>query len=156
MDDAWKAWAPEVPSMKRSKANESRRSDSGLARPHKTAIELAEMREEEKRTLALMVGIYCKGNRHKNGAERGPGPRGTGLCPRCQELVAYCFERIDRCPRMEVKTFCSACPTHCYKPDMLERVRAVMAYAGPRMILHDPAGAIRHLRYGRPARESGR
>lgn len=96
--------------------------------------------EGEKRTLELMVGIYCRGN---HGGKRE-------LCPECRELVDYAFERIDACPFMAEKTFCSACEVHCYRSDMRERIRTVMRYAGPRMIFHDPAGAIRHMRYGRP------
>ena len=34
---------------------------------------------------------------------------------------------------------------HCYKPDMRERMRKVMRWAGPRMILYDPIEAIKHL-----------
>ncbi|WP_283169879.1 nitrous oxide-stimulated promoter family protein [Curtanaerobium respiraculi] len=105
--------------------------------------------EHEKKTLAFMVGIYCRGRKHENRAPEGPAPDGRGLCPDCQELVDYAFTRIDRCPHMETKTFCSSCETHCYSPKMRDRVRKVMAYAGPRMMLYDPAGAIRHLRDGK-------
>lgn len=107
-------------------------------------------RAQEKQTLALMVGIYCKGKHHTNRAPEGPGPHGAGICPRCQELVDYCFDRIEHCPHMETKTFCSACETHCYRRDMRARVREAMAYAGPRMLFYDPAGAVRHLRHGQP------
>ena len=107
--------------------------------------EMVEKIEREKHTLALMVGIYCRGNKHEGRAQTGPAPDGSGLCPTCQELVDYAFKRIDACPCMETKTFCSACETHCYKPDMRERVREAMAYAGPRMMFYDPKGAIKHL-----------
>lgn len=46
---------------------------------------------------------------------------------------------------MEVKTFCSNCPVHCYRPEMRERIRQVMRDSGPRMLFHHPAAAIRHL-----------
>lgn len=133
-----------------------RRIHLSPSQPGKDATRLVEARTQEKRTLALMVGIYCKGSRHRNRAEHGPGPRGAGLCPQCQELVDYSFGRIDRCPHMSTKTFCSACPTHCYRPDMRERVRKAMAYAGPRMLLYDPLGALRHLRHGRPPKGTGK
>ncbi len=101
--------------------------------------------DHEKDTLAFMVGVYCRGKKHEGRAPAGPAPDGAGLCPSCQELVDYAFARIDACPHMETKTFCSACETHCYKPDMRQRVREAMAYAGPRMMFYDPKGAIRHL-----------
>ena len=111
--------------------------------------ELADKIASEKSTLAMMVGIYCRGNGHGNRAEVGPAPDGSGLCPSCHELVEYSFARIDACPHMETKTFCSVCETHCYKPDMRQCIREAMRYAGPRMMLYDPVGAIKHLYYSK-------
>jgi len=34
---------------------------------------------------------------------------------------------------------------HCYKPEMRERIRGVMRFAGPRMALRHPLLAVRHL-----------
>ena len=51
---------------------------------------------------------------------------------------------LDRCPFGEEKTTCARCPVHCYKPAMRERVRAVMRYAGPRMLLRHPILALQH------------
>ena len=53
--------------------------------------------------------------------------------------------RIHKCPFMETKTFCSACKVHCYKPEMREKIRAVMRFSGPRMLLYHPILAIWHL-----------
>ena len=52
---------------------------------------------------------------------------------------------IEKRPFMETKTFCSNCKVHCYKPDMRDKIKAVMRYSGPRMILHHPVAAVRHL-----------
>jgi hypothetical protein len=46
---------------------------------------------------------------------------------------------------MESKTFCSNCKVHCYKPEMREKIREVMRFSGPRMILHHPITSIRHV-----------
>ena len=43
------------------------------------------------------------------------------------------------------KISCELCQNHCYAPEMQERIREVMRYAGPRMIWHHPIAAIRHL-----------
>ena len=56
-------------------------------------------REREKRTVSLMIRIYCK-KKHKTA---------KGLCLECEALDAYAKERSDRCPFMETKTFCSNC-----------------------------------------------
>jgi predicted amidophosphoribosyltransferase len=96
--------------------------------------------DQEKATVSKMICIYCKGNHHPESVP----------CPECQELIDYCDVRIDHCPHMETKTFCSACPTHCYKPEMRERIKTAMAYAGPRMLLVDPVLGIEHLIQGRP------
>lgn len=92
-------------------------------------------REREKRTVSLMISIYC---RKKHGTKKG-------LCPECRKLQEYAVLRSDKCPFMETKTFCSNCRVHCYKPEMREKIRAVMRFAGPRMIFHHPCMAVRHV-----------
>ena len=99
----------------------------------KQKIELR--REREKRTVSLMIRIYCK---KKHGTKKG-------LCPECEALDAYARMRSDKCPFMETKTFCSNCKVHCYKADMREKIRAVMRFSGPRMIFSHPIMAIRHV-----------
>ena len=99
----------------------------------KCAIE--SKRAREKRTVAWMIRLYCK---KKHGAK-------NGLCSDCEALTQYAMMRSDKCPFMETKTFCSNCRVHCYKPDMREKIRAVMRFSGPRMIFHHPVMAIRHV-----------
>ena len=91
-------------------------------------------REREKETVSLMIAIYCRKNHG-----------GRQLCPECAALDAYARQRSDKCPFMETKTFCSNCKVHCYKSDMREKIRAVMRFSGPRMILYHPIMAIRHV-----------
>ena len=93
-------------------------------------------REREKRMVSQMIALYC---RKQHGTPKG------GLCPECEALTAYARQRSDRCPFMETKTFCSNCRVHCYRPDMRDRIRAVMRFSGPRMIFHHPIAAIRHV-----------
>ncbi len=92
-------------------------------------------REREKKTVALMIRLYC---RKKHGTK-------TALCPECQALAEYSAMRSDKCPFMESKTFCSNCKVHCYKPDMRGKIREVMRFSGPRMIICHPIMAIRHV-----------
>ena len=93
-------------------------------------------REQEKRLVGEMIALYC---RKKHGTRKG------SLCGPCAELSAYAKERSERCPFMEEKTFCQNCRVHCYRPEMRERIREVMRFSGPRMILYHPAAAVRHL-----------
>ncbi len=92
-------------------------------------------REREKRTVALMIRLYCK---KKHGTKKG-------FCAECQALHDYAMLRSDKCPFMETKTFCSNCRIHCYKAEMREKIREVMRFSGPRMIFSHPIMAIRHV-----------
>lgn len=94
----------------------------------------------ENTTVRAMAEIYCKGNH--TAEARG----GNVLCPECEEVMRYAEERIAHCPKGENKTTCGKCEIHCYKPAMREKIRTIMRYAGPRMMLHHPAMALRHMR----------
>lgn len=92
-------------------------------------------REREKKMVSLMIQLYCKKKHHTKGV----------LCEECRQLAEYAAQRTDKCPFMETKTFCSNCRVHCYKPDMREKIREVMRFSGPRMLLSHPVAAVRHV-----------
>ena len=91
--------------------------------------------QRESKTIEAMIRLYCR-DHHATKVE---------LCPECSELWDYALVRLDRCPFKEIKPTCAKCPVHCYKPDMREKVRAVMRYAGPRMLRRHPVLAMLHL-----------
>ena len=91
-------------------------------------------REREKAMVTQMIALYCQKNHHNK-----------ALCHDCAALADYARQRSDKCPFMESKTFCSNCKVHCYKPEMREKIRAVMRFSGPRMMFHHPVMAVRHL-----------
>lgn len=93
-------------------------------------------RQREKEAVSLMIALYCHG---LHGTKRG------ALCPECAALDEYAQSRSDRCPFMATKTFCANCRVHCYKPEMRVKIREVMRYSGPRMMLHHPVMAVRHV-----------
>ncbi len=93
-------------------------------------------REREKQVVAEMMGLYCRSKHHTK--------KEDGLCPECAALCDYAWQRSDKCPFMETKSFCVNCKVHCYRPEMREKIREVMRYAGPRMIFHRPGMAISH------------
>lgn len=88
----------------------------------------------EKIIVEKMIRLYCK---HKL--------RVKDIPEEYKSLIEYAHHRLDRCRYGENKTACKKCPTHCYKAEMREKIRAVMRWAGPRMIIYDPISAIRHL-----------
>ncbi len=90
----------------------------------------------EWKTVQAMIRIYC---RNLHGGEQA-------LCAGCEELRLYAEKRLERCPFAEEKPTCVMCPVHCYEATMRERVRQVMRYAGPRMLLRHPVLALLHLR----------
>ena len=89
----------------------------------------------EKKTIQDMIELYCQGNHGKS----------ESLCEECRSLLEYAWQRLDRCKFGEQKPNCSKCSIHCYRPEMRERVVAVMRYSGPRMLCRNPLAAIRHL-----------
>ena len=92
-------------------------------------------REREKKMISQMIALYCHRNHHTKGV----------LCPECAALNDYARARSEHCPFMETKTFCSACKVHCYKPAMREQIRAVMRWAGPRMLPVHPVLSVKHV-----------
>lgn len=101
----------------------------------------------EERTVAVMIGMYCR--RHHDEARPPDGRGDEALCPECAELLAYARRRLAGCPFGAEKPTCAKCPVHCYAPVQRERVREVMRYSGPRMILCHPVLGVAHVLDGR-------
>lgn len=90
--------------------------------------------DREKQTVAKMIRLYC---RRKEGNRT--------LCADCAELLEYASNKLDNCRFGADKSSCRLCRIHCYRSDMKARIRQVMRWAGPRMILYHPVAALRHL-----------
>ncbi len=90
--------------------------------------------EKEKRIIEQMIRLYCR-RKEKNKI----------LCTECKELLLYAQQRLDRCSFGEKKPTCRQCPIHCYKPGMKEKIRLVMRFSGPRMMLYAPIEVLKHL-----------
>jgi len=90
--------------------------------------------EREKETVRQMIELYCtkcEGNNH--------------LCLQCGELLDYALTRLEKCKFGNHKSSCKKCPVHCYKPEMRQKIRCIMRWSGPRMILYHPIKAVRHV-----------
>ncbi len=98
--------------------------------------DLSKKRLKEKQVVEKMIKLYCN-KKHKT--------KGGVLCTECKELLDYAHKRADKCPFMENKTFCSACPVHCYSAKMREKIKEVMRFSGPRMLIYHPLLAIWHV-----------
>ena len=126
----------------------------------------------EKRTVRHMIELWCRKN-HGGKTCREMGSRGSGqvsqggsgegshggqgshecqvghggpgLCGECRELLEYSLARLEHCKFGNAKTKCHKCPVHCYRPDMREKIRIVMRFSGPRMLLYHPLEALRYL-----------
>ena len=105
-----------------------------MARPVDTP-ELARKREREAQMVSQMIALWCRGHHGGGHAVEQAGHDGP---------VRVKLARIEHCPHMGTKTFCSACPSHCYRPAMREKIREIMRWSGPRMIRHRPITAVRH------------
>lgn len=114
---------------------------------YKAGIE--KKRQNEEKTLQLMIQLYCRGHHGKNREQK------KEMCEECRELMDYARIRIQKCPFMETKTFCSACKVHCYMPQKREKIREVMRYSGPRMLLYHPILAIKHMAVTRKEKQKG-
>lgn len=90
--------------------------------------------QRETATVRLMVEVYCNGNHRR-----------TSLCESCSELSRYAQQRVQCCPLGSKKPTCRRCTIHCHDADHRDRIRAVMRYAGPRMLFRHPLLAIRHM-----------
>ncbi|MWN32666.1 MULTISPECIES: nitrous oxide-stimulated promoter family protein [unclassified Gilliamella] len=92
--------------------------------------------QQEKATVSAMIYLYCHQNHHT--------PRNQ-LCNECHDLLNYAMARLTMCRFGEHKTTCERCPKHCYRKDYKQKIKQVMRYAGPRMIIHHPIMAFRHI-----------
>jgi len=91
-------------------------------------------RVRELKTIEVMVRMYCA--EHHGSAS---------LCADCTELFDYAQRRLQRCVFGDAKPNCAKCVVHCYKKEMRERIRVVMRWAGPRMLLRHPILGVRHM-----------
>ncbi len=97
--------------------------------------------DREKETIHRMIDLYC---RKIHGTE-------GNLCADCKDMRQYADQRLSHCPFGENKPACSKCKVHCYSPDYRNRIRTIMRFSGPRMLVYHPGFLISHyldfLRY---------
>ena len=82
-----------------------------------------------------MIDMYCAAHHAST----------RTLCVDCLQLREYALLKIDRCRFSVAKPVCAQCRVHCYRREMRERIRQVMRFSGPRMLLHHPFMALLHM-----------
>lgn len=92
--------------------------------------------EKDIATVRLMIALYCH---KKHGTKKGE------LCAECEELFEYARLRRIKCPHGDGKPSCSHCKIHCYKPEMKAKIREVMKFSGPRLLIYEPRAVFGHM-----------
>lgn len=90
--------------------------------------------QRERYTIEAMIRLYCKLS-HKR----------ETLCNDCNDILVYANKKLDKCPFEENKPTCITCKIHCYQKEQREKIREIMRFSGPKMILHHPFLAIFHI-----------
>ena len=88
----------------------------------------------EYKTENAMIKLYCNKLHHSE-----------GICDECKDLLIYAEARIRKCPHYESKIPCKNCTVHCYIEPYKEKIRNVMRFSGPRMIIYHPILAFYHI-----------
>ncbi|HOB31968.1 MAG TPA: nitrous oxide-stimulated promoter family protein [Verrucomicrobiota bacterium] len=88
----------------------------------------------EWKTMQAMVRIYCN-NLHGTAGD---------VCAECRDFLGYASRRLERCRFGPEKPTCANCPVHCYQRARRDQVRAIMRYAGPRMLWRHPVLSLLH------------
>ena len=91
--------------------------------------------EKQKYVIQKMIELFCKKN-HKSQ---------KAFCNECYELLNYANKRLDNCTFGNEKPNCNNCTIHCYKPDMKEKIKKIMKFSGPRMLIYNPKLVIEHF-----------
>ncbi len=90
---------------------------------------------DDSNTVETMIKIYCQGNHGTLG----------DVCDECLELTEYASSKLKNCKFGEKKPVCGKCTVHCYKPEMREKIKRVMRYAGPRMVYKHPIMMFKYI-----------
>ena len=93
--------------------------------------------DKEKDIISLMIRLYCT-RKHNNNNE-------NEICNECKGLLAYAIMRLSNCRYGNRKSSCGRCKTPCYKSEMKIKIKEVMRYCGPRIIIYKPMEFVRHL-----------
>lgn len=81
----------------------------------------------EKRTITEMMKLFCRKQHYK-----------SDLCPDCEILLDYAYQRLDHCPFGAEKPVCGSCFIKCYNKKSAEQMRMVMLSTRRAMLIYHP------------------
>lgn len=87
-------------------------------------------------TIEKMMQIYCK-KKH--------GGKENKLCGECDEMFQYASIRLQKCPFGDEKGACADCKIHCYDKIHRNKMREIMRFSGPRMMIYYPKDFLQHI-----------
>lgn len=94
--------------------------------------------DRDRRTLEAIGQIYCSGNHASAAKDSG------GMCSSCRDAIEGTLARTASCPNGHDSN-CQDCPIKCQRGDARARIRTIMAYAAPRMMLKHPIMTCEYL-----------
>lgn len=87
----------------------------------------------EKKTVTAMIDIYYKQFSDED-----------SLLEK-EDVLAYAMTRLNYCRFGEEKPTCKVCPVHCYKKSYQDKMKKIMRYSGPRMLIYHPIMSVEHF-----------
>jgi hypothetical protein len=126
----------------------------GFLKPSQSKRQTPQLLRRDLKTIALFIQIYCDGKHQRERVQRTVAlkthdvpaivGRPIRLCRDCEKLLTHAFVMRTRCP-LDPKPMCKHCPEHCYVPQYRAQMRAVMRYAGTRLVLRGRLDYLFHL-----------
>ncbi len=104
-------------------------------------------RQDEKRLISEMIAYYCQ---KKHGSAAGRPWEG------CLKTEGYAHPRLGPRPVTGDKNLFSPCAGHRYAPRRGGRIREVMRYSGPHMLIRHPLLVVRHALTGMQNKNTGK
>ena len=83
-----------------------------------------------------MIRYFCKAKHRKR-----------KLCASCSGLFQYITARIEECHLDEKTSSCFMCPDYCYNLEMRGKIKEVMRFSAPRILIRHPILIFKHLRH---------
>ncbi|MDO4501664.1 MAG: nitrous oxide-stimulated promoter family protein [Coriobacteriia bacterium] len=90
------------------------------------------------RTLQAIGSIYCRAHHADQPKDQ------AGMCPECAATIAFTHDRAASCPNGHQGN-CQDCSIKCNRGDQQQRIKAIMAYAAPRMLVRHPLMTLEYL-----------
>ena len=93
-------------------------------------VDINKKREKEKKTLRVMIGVYCRG-KHKHKGE---------LCPECQKLLDYALLRTEKLSVHGDKDILQCLQSALYSKEMQERSKSYEVCRTENVVLSSASG----------------